>query len=388
MEVLTNDLEVANVSYTAPKNTISLTYSVLDVLNNTYIQYDQLDAEVNPSKSLTLSIASPTVITSATHGLKTGEAIKFSTTGALPTGITVGTVYYVSVLTDNTFNIYRTSASSLIAATGTQSGTHTFTKQGTTSYTIPLSLDVCKYDRNILIEIQSVQIDNYSTDILNISLRRPYATVREIRDYFVISANTKILALSDALLEQMERKIRYSINSYINDNFNFEYKTVGSYGMNTDVLHLGQRIESFDKITYNDTVVYDSTEEPVIDDLSATLAVASSKYSLRVFEEGVNLTEWVDQNPIRNPSYFAKDAAYTVRGEYGWKQIPQDIKIAVYELINDAVCSDSIYLNKGIMSVQNDSFNIKFAEGMINSTGNLYVDGLLAPYKNWNLKAI
>jgi hypothetical protein len=40
------------------------------------------------------------------------------------------------------------------------------------------------------------------------------------------------------------------------------------------------------------------------------------------------------------------------------------------------------------MSVQNDSFNIKFAEGMINSTGNLYVDGLLAPYKNWNLKAI
>jgi hypothetical protein len=89
-----------------------------------------------------------------------------------------------------------------------------------------------------------------------------------------------------------------------------------------------------------------------------------------------------------NPSYFGKDSSYLVRGEYGWKAVPEDIKIAVYELINDFMCNDSIYRNKGLKSIQNDSFNIQFADGMLNGTGNLYVDSLLAPYKVWNLKAI
>ena len=153
-------------------------------------------------------------------------------------------------------------------------------------------------------------------------------------------------------------------------------------------MHLGQRIESFDKITYNDYVVYDPTEDPVIDELGATIAVAPSKYAIKVVAEGVNISEWVDQNPLNNPAYFGKDAAYLVRGEYGWRELPEDIKVATYELINDFVCNDYIYRNKGLKSIQNDAFNIQFADGMLNGTGNLYVDALLAPYKSWNLKAI
>jgi len=188
------------------------------------------------------------------------------------------------------------------------------------------------------------------------------------------------------LLKSLKEK--YLINAYVNSEFKFEYKTVGAYGLNTDLLHLGQRIESFDKITYDDYVIYDSTEEPAIDILGATLAVAPSKFAIKVVSEGVNITEWVDQNPLQNPSYFGKDSAYLVRGEYGWKAVPEDIKIAVYELINDFLCNDSIYRNKGLKSIQNDSFNIQFADGMLNGTGNLYVDSLLSQYKVWNLKAI
>ena len=96
----------------------------------------------------------------------------------------------------------------------------------------------------------------------------------------------------------------------------------------------------------------------------------------------------MDQNPLQNPSYFGKDSSYLIRGEYGWKAVPEDVKIAVYELINDFMCNDSVYRNKGLKSIQNDSFNIQFADGMLNGTGNLYVDSLLSPYKSWNLKAI
>lgn len=75
----------------------------------------------------TISIASPAVITLNSHGLVAGDTIKFSTTGALPTGITAGTTYYVisAGLSANTFEISTSSGGSAIVTTGSQSGTHT-----------------------------------------------------------------------------------------------------------------------------------------------------------------------------------------------------------------------------------------------------------------------
>jgi len=78
----------------------------------------------------TITIASPAVITCTSHGLKAGDTVAFTTTGALPTGITASTPYYVisSGLTANTFRISETSGGSAINTSGSQSGTHTVRK--------------------------------------------------------------------------------------------------------------------------------------------------------------------------------------------------------------------------------------------------------------------
>ena len=394
MEVLVNDLGTASFTYTAPQNTVSLVYSVYDNTNDRYIQYEELTF-TDVADTCTITIATPAVITQTTHGYVIGDAINFSTTGALPTGLTANTIYYVTNPLINTFNVSTTYenavAGTKINTTGTQSGVHKALKQGGQSFNITLNADSCKYDRSLVIEIQSIQVNGYSTDSIDVTIKRPYATVSEIKNYFENGANGAVSILNsqpDTFIEKLERKARYLINTYINSEFKFEYKTVGAYGQNTDLLHLGQRIESFDKITSDDYVIYDSTEEPVLDILGATLAIAPSKFAIKIVSEGVNITEWVDQNPLQNPSYFGKDSSYLIRGEYGWKAVPEDVKIAVYELINDFMCNDSVYRNKGLKSIQNDSFNIQFADGMLNGTGNLYVDSLLAPYKVWNLKAI
>jgi hypothetical protein len=392
MEVLVNDLGTASFTYTAPQNTVSLVYSVYDNTNDQYIQYEELNFTEDLGTTSTISIASPAVITQSNHEYLDGDAVKFSTTGALPTGINTNTIYYVSTTNFvNQFNIYTTSPTALINTSGTQSGVHKVLDQGQISYTISLNADTCKYDRSLIVEIQSIQTNGYSTDTVDIIIKKPYVTVAEIKDYFehnIDNGESTLVSQSDAFLQKLERKARYLINAYTGNDFKFEYKTVGAYGQNTDLLHLGQRIESFDKITSDDLVIYDSTEEPPIDLLGATVGIAPSKFGIKVVSEGVNITEWVDQNPLVNPSYFGKDSAYLVRGEYGWKAVPEDIKIAVYELINDFICNDSIYRNKGLKSISNDSFNIQFADGMLNGTGNLYVDSLLSQYKVWNLKAI
>ena len=84
-------------------------------------------------KNVTLTIASPCVVTSTNHGLRNGTGLVFSTTGALPTGITSGVTYYARYVAVNTFHLYDTEAhakdigstTGRINTSGTQSGTHT-----------------------------------------------------------------------------------------------------------------------------------------------------------------------------------------------------------------------------------------------------------------------
>lgn len=87
------------------------------------------DAPAEKSNAVTLSIAEPGVVSWAEHGLAAGAAIKFSTTGELPTGLTAGTTYYVAAsgLTSDEFSVAATPGGSAITTTGIQSGTHTAT---------------------------------------------------------------------------------------------------------------------------------------------------------------------------------------------------------------------------------------------------------------------
>jgi hypothetical protein len=86
----------------------------------------------NTSSTVTISIASPTVISWGSHGLAAGTIVTFTTTGALPTGITAGTNYYVIAdgLTTNSFEISASPYGAAVATSGGQSGTQTAASSG------------------------------------------------------------------------------------------------------------------------------------------------------------------------------------------------------------------------------------------------------------------
>jgi hypothetical protein len=89
--------------------------------------------------TVTMTIASPGVVSFTGHGLQPGSGIVFSTTGALPTGVTAGTRYYVisAGLSDDTFRFAATQGGSAINTSGSQSGVHTLVSAPAlpTSYT-------------------------------------------------------------------------------------------------------------------------------------------------------------------------------------------------------------------------------------------------------------
>lgn len=97
--------------------------------------------------TFTVTIAAPAVVTRAAHGLVTGDQVYLTTTGALPTGLSQNTLYYVIWVSSSTFNLATTRANAVagtkITTTGSQSGVHTLRwcpyglGDGSTTFTLP-----------------------------------------------------------------------------------------------------------------------------------------------------------------------------------------------------------------------------------------------------------
>lgn len=84
-------------------------------------------ATLGTGQTVTVSIATPAVFTKNSHGLVAGDPIWIKTTGALPTGLSEATTYYVisAGLTENTFRVSDTPGGSAVNTSGVQSGVHT-----------------------------------------------------------------------------------------------------------------------------------------------------------------------------------------------------------------------------------------------------------------------
>ena len=83
---------------------------------------------------VTITIASPGVLTLSSGSLIDGQAVVLLTSGALPTGLTSGTVYYVGGVSGSTFRLATTFANAIagtyINTSGTQSGTQYLSPYG------------------------------------------------------------------------------------------------------------------------------------------------------------------------------------------------------------------------------------------------------------------
>lgn len=80
-------------------------------------------------KPCSITIAAPGVITSESHGLVLNDKVTFNTTGALPTGLSVSTYYFVIEGTysdgstdPDTFKVSTIKNGSALTTSGSQSG--------------------------------------------------------------------------------------------------------------------------------------------------------------------------------------------------------------------------------------------------------------------------
>lgn len=110
--------------------------------------YAALFDALNPNLgTITVTIASPGLVTLTNHGLLTGDGIYLTSTGSLPTGLSQNTQYWVIKNDANSFWLATTPANAAagtkINTTGSQTGTHTLrlcpygVGNGTTTFNVP-----------------------------------------------------------------------------------------------------------------------------------------------------------------------------------------------------------------------------------------------------------
>jgi hypothetical protein len=96
----------------------------LFTLNNTSLGW----TPVSKVTALTsISNGSPAVFTKNSHGLPNDFPLVLSTTGSLPTGLAVGTIYYVVNSAPNTFSVATAPGGSAVNTSSAGSGTHSMT---------------------------------------------------------------------------------------------------------------------------------------------------------------------------------------------------------------------------------------------------------------------
>jgi hypothetical protein len=105
---------------------------------------------------VTITIAAPGVFTlSSGASITFGTAVVLSSTGSLPTGLTIGTVYYAGNIVGSTFNLATTYANALactfITTSGTQSGTHYLMPYGIPVTSLGGASDVPAYVNNMMV---------------------------------------------------------------------------------------------------------------------------------------------------------------------------------------------------------------------------------------------
>jgi hypothetical protein len=137
-------------SYSIVGLTLTQTRENYDYIDITVFQPGEFISSTPTGTTCTISIANPAVVSLNSHGFNNGDVIKFTTTGALPAGMSQLERFFVVNKTTNTFEISSLPGGTALETSGTQSGVQKVGKvtgrAGDTSFAV-ISLPITEVSR-------------------------------------------------------------------------------------------------------------------------------------------------------------------------------------------------------------------------------------------------
>jgi hypothetical protein len=263
--------------------------------------------------------------------------------------------------------------------------------------TLELPVEFSKYDKSYYLSIFEEIFDGVLADEPvvedNLEVVRPY-----------IDPATLGTTASDIAKYAEYESIARTIIDNVTGGFYNKKTYIEVVGEGTDYIPLWSRVNKVLKVYENAELVYDSS--------LATPAIGTYDYLITkdktaitkdpvIFTDSVNRAEKMPSRYTVAPSdsfalFDTEDSGntYTIHGavgfpegydyifqvESGYRVVPYDIQDATKMLINDIDCGKLDYYKRYVKSYRTDQFQIEYDKSMLEGTGNILVDKILAKY--------
>ena len=253
--------------------------------------------------------------------------------------------------------------------------------EGDYQYELPSS--ITSSDRVLKATWSYVKNGKNISEVEYIYVTTPYATVDEIISELGFSSRPEDPNYFPyEKIVSAERAARMMIDNELGFSMGKKAKTVSAYGSGADVLVVPERIISFDSITENDKLVIDVSED--YNDFGYNVEITETNYGIRVIPntpgDDVSEEEYYDVLNLRS-GQFKDGYRYDINGIFGWAYIPVEIKQCVFLLVNDLLCSDSIWRTKYVKKINSGQMSVEMSSLAFNATGNALVDAILQKFK-------
>lgn len=245
---------------------------------------------------------------------------------------------------------------------------------------IELSEDFQLYDEEYLVSIyESIGGENGQKVVED--------RLEIVRPYTEITGDTASEIAQNQSYEELARLLIDAITG----GFYYKRTILQTTGLGTDYIPVWFKPHKILSVIENNVIVYDHiTHNPGLE--GATFHITDDKTAITRHVEGdYNRRESAAlQFPAgtsdildvygRSGPMFPSTYDYVFELETGYKVVPSDIKRATDLLIDDIKCGKIDYYKRYVKSYSTDQFKLDYDPKMMNGTGNLLVDKILAKY--------
>jgi hypothetical protein len=252
---------------------------------------------------------------------------------------------------------------------------------GEYQYRLPAS--ATSFDRVLKVVWSYTISSRLNQEIEYVYVSTPYATPDEISAELGFSSRPEDANYySYEKIVGAERVARMMIDNYLGFSISKSQGSVVAYGSGADVLLLPARMISVTSLKENDELVVDSATDYNI--LGFDIELTETSYGLRIVPpnpgDDIDEQEEFDYTGLTK-GRFRDGYRYEVSGIVGWDYVPAEVKQSAFLLVNDLLCSDSIWRTRYVKKINSGQLSVEISGQSHFGTGNAIVDAILQKFR-------
>jgi len=220
---------------------------------------------------------------------------------------------------------------------------------------------------------------------IEVYIIRPYTDITQAIDELKFGADPSDPSYKTfADLQLAERYARNKIEDLTGQQFAPHEMTYATYGDNSDIIALPEKIIEIHKLYANDVLLVDNLEG--INNWLYEPQVTESGYGIRVNRQNIVDNTVYSANGMVPPDAaysgraFSNGVRYVVEGVFGWEEIPQQVEQACIELMGHYFEKDNNWKDHYLKKVSTFDWNFEYDSKVFSGTGCAYADKLLSPF--------